>query len=123
MNEVVKSCIFCEIAHKKTSTELLFENENVVVFFDKSPLSQGHALLVTKNHYENLLAIGQADWNSLFTALKYISNKLQVEYTPKGFNFISNIGEAAYQSVMHLHIHLIPKYEKERGFIWPDDQY
>lgn len=123
MNKVIESCIFCEIANKESTTKLLFENEHAVVFFDVSPLSKGHVLIVTKNHYENLLAINQQDWNGLFAAFKDVSNKLQALYEPKGYNFISNIGEEAFQSIKHLHIHLIPKYKKEEGFVWPDHQY
>jgi histidine triad (HIT) family protein len=124
MNKINKNCIFCKIIINRdtNNTEFLFENENTVVLFDIKPLSKGHVLIITKNHYENLLEINYNDWNSIFFAFKYISNKLNEDYSPKGFNFISNIGEEAYQSIKHLHIHLVPKYEKNLGFIWPDHQ-
>ena len=58
--------------------------------------------------------------------MKNIINKLQVTFQPSGFNIISNMNEIAFQSVFHLHIHVIPKYEKDKGFIWsvePDLNY
>ena len=50
--------------------------------------------------------------------MKSVINKLKLAFQPQGFNVISNMGEIAYQSVFHLHIHIIPKYTKDKGFIW-----
>jgi histidine triad (HIT) family protein len=50
--------------------------------------------------------------------MKSIITKLQANFPVRGFNIISNMGEIAYQSIFHLHLHIIPKYEKNQGFIW-----
>jgi len=58
--------------------------------------------------------------------MKNIINKLQVVFQPTGFNVITNMNEIASQSVLHFHIHVIPKYEKDKGFIWtakPEPKY
>jgi histidine triad (HIT) family protein len=50
--------------------------------------------------------------------LKKITSKLQIALNPSGFNIISNMNEIAYQTIFHFHIHIIPKYENDKGFIW-----
>ena len=115
---VEENCLFCLIAKKKVNSKILAEDENSIAFLDVNPISNGHALIITKKHYDNLLDIDSDSWSNLFSVFKEVSEKIKKEYNPKGFNFISNIGEEAYQSINHLHIHLIPKYKKEEGFIW-----
>ena len=113
-----KCCIFCQIVRGERPSKILIENEFAIVISDVNPLSIGHSLIITKKHSKNLLEIDQNTWNNIFPLFKKLTEDLIKSYFPKGFNFISNIGKEAYQSVDHLHIHLIPKYNKEDGFIW-----
>lgn len=103
---------------KKNSAEIVFESEKIISFFDINPLSRGHLLVVTKRHYDNLTYIDQDYWNEILPALKFCFQKLNKNFSPKGFNLVSNIGEEAYQSINHLHMHLVPKYNKNEGFLW-----
>ncbi|WNE41465.1 MAG: Protein hit [Mycoplasmataceae bacterium] len=121
MNTIKEKCIFCLIVEKKINSEILIDNEKSLSFLDSNPLSKGHSLIITKKHYNDLFEIDQNDWNDLFFTIKELVEKIKNQYSPKGFNFVSNIGKEAYQTINHLHIHLIPKYDKESGFIWPSE--
>lgn len=114
----MKRCIFCMISKKEIPANIVFENDKVISFFDINPLSRGHILIVTKDHYDDLTFIDQDSWNFIFPILSQSFSMLKDNFSPKGFNIVSNIGEEAYQTIKHLHIHLIPKYKKNEGFKW-----
>src|SRR5215213_4137716 len=112
-------CLFCQIINKNKEKKenIIVENERAVAILDIHPVSDGHTLLITKEHFANITEINQESWNYLLPLMKEVINKLQVTFQPSGFNIISNMNEIACQSIFHLHIHLIPKYEKNEGFI------
>ena len=125
-------CLFCKIVKEKEKLAaekkicLVGENEGTIAILDINPISDGHTLIISKNHAENITKLRPDDWNSLFlnhkrdgpTFFQAVVNKLQETFNPQGFNFITNMGEEAYQSIFHFHLHIIPKYEKNQGFIW-----
>ena len=100
------SCIFCEHYIMKN---YILENELAFAIYDKYPVSKGHVLVIPKRHYasyfdatpEELTAI-----NELIIQIKEILDELK----PDGYNIGINVGEAAGQTVFHLHIHVIPRY-------------
>ena len=114
------TCLFCQIINKskEKKDDIIAENEGAIAILDIHPVSDGHTLLITKEHFANITEINQESWNYLLPLMKKVINKLQVAFQPSGFNIISNMNEIASQSVFHLHIHVIPKYEKNEGFIW-----
>lgn len=118
-------CLFCQIAQKQKLAHIIAENEHCLAFLDLNPASEGHTLIIAKNHAKNITELEQDDWNNLFIAkhneftfFQMVVNRLQKVLQPKGFNFITNMGEEAYQSIFHFHLHVIPKYQKNQGFIW-----
>ncbi|WNE40397.1 MAG: Protein hit [Mycoplasmataceae bacterium] len=111
-------CLFCKIAQKEISSHVILENDKAIAILDINPVSDGHTLLITKNHFTNISEINEEDWSQLLPLLKKVIDKLQNTLQPSGFNIISNMNEIAYQTVFHLHIHIIPKYEYDKGFIW-----
>ena len=123
-------CLFCQIAQKQKFAHIIAENEHCLAFLDLNPASKGHTLIIAKNHAENIVKLEQSDWNDLFvnkhnnfTFFQMVVNKLQKTLQPKGFNFITNMGEEAYQSILHFHLHIIPKYQKDQGFVWTVRNY
>ncbi|HXN54372.1 MAG TPA: HIT family protein [Mycoplasmatales bacterium] len=112
------NCIFCEISEKIIPIEIVFENKNIISFYDINPISKGHMLIITKKHYNDLTLIDDKSWMDIFPILIKSFEILNEKFKPNGFNFVSNIGEEAFQTIKHLHIHLIPKYEKEEGFVF-----
>ncbi|WNE41143.1 MAG: Protein hit [Mycoplasmataceae bacterium] len=112
------TCLFCKITQKEIASHIVLENEKAMAILDTNPVSNGHILLITKNHFTNISEINEEDWNQLLPLLKKVIEKLQKNLQPSGFNIISNMNEIAYQTIFHLHIHIIPKYENNKGFIW-----
>jgi len=111
-------CLFCKIAENKVKTNVITENEGAIAILDICPASDGHTLIITKKHFANIAEVDEKSWEYLLPLIKIIVNKLQVAFQPSGFNVITNMNEIAFQSIFHLHVHVIPKYEKDRGFIW-----
>ena len=107
------NCIFCKLANGDIPTNSIFEDDDFKVILDADPATKGHALILPKNHFANLL---EADDDVLEKALplaKRIANKMKAALGCVGVNIVQNNGEAAGQTVHHLHIHVIPRYEDD----------
>ena len=98
---------------------ILIESESTIVIFDAFPVSQGHVLIIPKRHCCNFFDLAPAEQADCFTLLNRVKTIIQDKYNPDGFNVGININEAAGQTILHAHIHLIPRYlgdvEKPRG--------
>ena len=109
-----EDCIFCKIANGEIPSRTLYEDERFRVILDLAPVSRGHALILPKEHFDNLYELPD-DWCA--DAMK-LAKKMAGIMTDKlhcaGFNLQQNNGIAAGQSVFHFHIHLIPRYEGEQ---------
>lgn len=101
-----KDCLFCN----PPPEEVLAENELAYVFQDGFPVSEGHLLIVPKRHVSNYFELGQAEINACTRLLNQQQKKSKEEDTSiDGFNVGVNVGQAAGQTIMHCHIHLIPR--------------
>ena len=104
------NCIFCKLANGDIPTNSIYEDEDFNVILDASPATKGHALILPKNHFANLL---EAEDDVLAKALplaKKIANNMKAKLGCDGVNIIQNNGEAAGQTVHHLHVHVIPRF-------------
>ena len=107
------SCIFCKIAAGQIPSATLYEDDDFRVILDIAPAAKGHAILLLKKHAANLF---EADDDILAKALpvvKKVSAALCKTLNCDGINILQNNGEAAGQTVFHLHIHMIPRYEND----------
>ena len=117
-------CLFCKISQKEIKAAIIAENEGAVAILDINPVSDGHTLLITKKsppekpHFANISEVDEESWKYLLPLMKDVITKLETVFQPSGFNIISNMNEIAAQSIFHLHIHIIPKYAENEGFIW-----
>ncbi len=105
-----KTCPFCQFATGTTNTQILFENETGFVIRDGYPITQGHTLIIPKHHVGSFFEITQTQRQDLFTLVDLAKAELQTQYQPQGYNIGINDGDAAGQTIPHLHIHLIPRY-------------
>jgi len=105
-----KTCPFCQFATGTTNTQILFENQTGFVIRDGFPITKGHTLIIPKHHVGSFFDITQAQRQDLFTLVDLAKADLQTQYQPQGYNIGINDGEAAGQTIPHLHIHLIPRY-------------
>ena len=106
-------CPFC------SRSGALFENEHAYVREDKFPVSPGHLLIIPKRHVPDWFSLTEEEQQAMLALLSRAKEYLDVRYHPDGYNIGINCGEAAGQTVFHVHMHLIPRYagdvENPRG--------
>lgn len=110
------SCIFCQIVEGTIPSEKIYEDEHVVAFMDVMPVTEGHVLLIPKNHRENLYEMTEDEASNLFSVAPKLANLLKETFTPAGMNLLQNNGAPAGQAVFHFHMHFIPRYDETDGF-------
>ena len=116
----MEDCAFCKIVRRETPAEIVFESASALAFFPPEPATRGHTLVIPKRHVRDFLDLNHEDVPALGDAVLRVGNGLKHELTPQGMNLISSAGEAASQSVMHLHVHLVPRWGGDAvGEIWP----
>ena len=103
-----KDCPFCNLNPK---VELLCETATAVAFFDGYPVSKGHTLIIPKRHVASYFDLTTHEQRALWLMVNNCKRVLDDRFHPDGFNVGINVGEAAGQSVFHVHIHLIPRYK------------
>lgn len=101
------NCIFCN------KIKPIFENENAIAFFDEFPVSEGHMLIITKEHKETLFDTTYEEKESMFDLLSKCKEYIDNKYKPTGYNIGFNCGVSAGQSIMHVHMHIIPRYDND----------
>ena len=99
------NCIFCN------PTDIVINGEYAYSRLDGFPVSEGHCLIIPKRHVNSIDELSNAELKDLYTVLHQTKILLIETYLPDGFNIGINEGEAAGQTVEHLHIHIIPRYE------------
>ena len=107
------NCVFCEIVRGNEKAEILFENEDTVSFLDIRPFNFGHALVVSKRHFENFLEVPPAELKSLINTTQLVTTAIKESLNPDGFNILANNGAAAGQTIFHFHFHIIPRYKND----------
>ncbi len=107
--------IFCKIVSGEIPCYKLYEDDDVLAFLDISQVTKGHALVISKKHFDTFLATPKEIMHKVMDVAQRIG---QVEISmlgAKGVNILTNCYEAAGQSVRHFHVHVIPRYGKEEG--------
>ncbi|TVP94710.1 MAG: HIT family protein [Acholeplasmatales bacterium] len=99
-------CIFCSQAHQK-----IYENKYVYAVYDTFPVSPGHVLIIPKAHRETYFEASFKEMVAINEAIQVLKDRLDSQFKPDGYNIGINNGKAAGQTVFHLHVHLIPRYE------------
>ncbi|MBR1628898.1 MAG: HIT family protein [Lachnospiraceae bacterium] len=112
-----EDCIFCKLANGEIPTNSIYEDEDFNVILDASPATRGHALILPKEHFDNLYEIDEAVVGKIMPLAKKIGTKMKEALGCVGLNVLQNNGEAAGQTVFHFHTHLIPRYEGEKAIL------
>lgn len=105
-------CIFCKIVSGEIPSKKVYEDENVIAILDISQATKGHTLVIPKKHSANLLEIDSEEYINVMKAVNLVTKKLSNTLKPAGINILNNCGEVAGQTVMHFHVHVIPRYEE-----------
>jgi histidine triad (HIT) family protein len=110
MNE---DCVFCKIINDEIAADKIYEDANVLAFMDIRPVSRGHALVIPKRHASDIVESDNTTIADAIIQAKRIAVAIQRAMGADGFTITTNRGEAAGQTVFHLHFHIIPRYKKD----------
>ena len=109
--------VFCKIIDGEIPCHKLYEDDDVLAFLDISQTTKGHILVISKEHYPNFLATPQDVMHKVMDVAQRIG-QVQVRLMgAKGVNILTNCYEAAGQTVMHFHVHVIPRYDENDGLV------
>ena len=103
-------CPFCSIASGKAPASIVYEDAAVLVFMDLSPVNVGHTLVVPREHWENIYEIPENVLTDLFSVAKRVSTAVKKTVGAEGISVLQLNGRAAGQTVMHFHVHVIPRF-------------
>ncbi len=105
------NCIFCKIAAGEIPSKTIYEDDKFRVIMDLGAASEGHALILPKDHYANLMELDEETASSVLPLAGKISRAMMKSLDCDGLNLVQNNGEEAGQTVMHFHLHMIPRYK------------
>ena len=106
-------CIFCKIANGEIPSATVYEDCICRVILDVNPANKGHALIIPKEHFDNIYSMDAETAAKIFTIATEVAKAQKAELNPDGLNILQNNGEAAGQTVFHFHMHLVPRYIKD----------
>ena len=104
-------CIFCEIIAGNIPGKKVYEDDEVLAILDISQTTKGHTLVMPKKHYENFLQMPKDEFSNLMEKVQIVADKVVKNLKANGCNVLINTNEVAGQSVMHTHVHIIPRYD------------
>ena len=105
------TCPFCHPEDNFPKEKVLFSTYNWIAVYDGYPVTDGHVLLIPKGHYETYFDLPDSLKESMHYAVERVKAILDAKHKPNGYNIGCNCGEAAGQSIMHFHLHIIPRYK------------
>ena len=106
-------CLFCKIVAGELPATVVAEDERTLAFMDINPATRGHALVIPREHAADLLEIGQEDLAAVAAAAKRLAARAKEALGADGVNLINSCGAAAWQTVFHFHVHVIPRYHDD----------
>ena len=116
----MSQCVFCRIVAKEIPATVVHEDEHTLCFMDIGQVNPGHVLVALKKHAENIFALEDAQAAAVFRAAAKVARAIRAAFEPQGLSVYQANGAAAGQTVFHLHIHLVPRYEGDgMALTWP----
>lgn len=102
------TCPFCD------PDKIVVENDLAFAIYDRYPVSHGHILVIPRRHFSDIFEATPDELRALSELTRRVREFVEEEYAPEGYNIGINMGRAAGQSIMHVHIHFIPRYSGDR---------
>jgi histidine triad (HIT) family protein len=103
-------CLFCKIVAGEIPSSRVDEDERTVAFMDINPATRGHLLVVPREHATDLLEVPEADLDACARAAQRLARRIKERLGADGVNLLNSCGQAAWQTVFHFHVHVIPRY-------------
>jgi histidine triad (HIT) family protein len=106
----VSGCVFCRIASGEAPADRLVEDERTLAFLDIHPAGEGHALVIPKAHAQDIWDVEPDEWDALWRTSRRVAAAIGSAFAPDGLYVRQANGRLGGQEIMHLHVHLIPRY-------------
>lgn len=113
MPTISDDCIFCKIVAGELPARVVREDERTIAFMDIAPATYGHTLVIPRNHSRDLLEIEPDDLQAVAHAGQLVAQRVKERLGADGVNLINSCGAAAWQTVFHFHMHVIPRYSDD----------
>jgi histidine triad (HIT) family protein len=116
----MSDCIFCRIVAKEIPATVVHEDEHTLAFMDIGHVNPGHVLVAVKKHADNIFALDDAQAAAVFRSAAKVARAIRAAFEPQGLSVYQANGKSAGQTVLHLHLHLVPRYEGDgMALVWP----
>ncbi len=116
----MRNCVFCRIVAKEIPAAVVYEDEHTLAFMDAGQVNPGHVLVAAKGHAENIYELTDSQSAALLRAAARVARAIRDAYQPQGLSVYQANGKAAWQSVFHYHMHLVPRHENDgMTLTWP----
>ena len=106
-------CIFCAIAAGDAPATIVDEDEHTIAFMDIHPWTRGHLLVIPREHHKNIYEIPDETLSQVMIAAKRMAKRVKDKFDADGVNLLNSAERAAWQTVFHFHVHVIPRYEDD----------
>jgi histidine triad (HIT) family protein len=110
---VSEDCIFCQIVAGGLPAQIIAQDERTIAFMDINPATRGHALVIPRQHATDLTDIPAEDLQAVILAAQALARRMFDRLNPDGVNLINSCRQAAWQTVFHFHMHVIPRYRDD----------
>jgi histidine triad (HIT) family protein len=104
-------CIFCKIVAGELPATIVDEDERTIAFMDIAPATRGHALVIPRSHAPDILSVDSEDLSAVAGAAQRLTARAKERLRADGVNLLNSCGAAAWQTVFHFHVHVIPRYD------------
>jgi histidine triad (HIT) family protein len=110
---MASDCLFCGIVAGEVPAQIVDSDDHTVAFMDINPATRGHALVVPRTHSTDLMEIADEDLERTMLAARRLARMIDAALGPDGFNILNSCRPAAWQTVFHYHLHVIPRYDDD----------
>jgi histidine triad (HIT) family protein len=110
---MAEDCLFCGIVAGDVPAQIVDSDDHTVAFMDINPATRGHALVVPRQHWADLFEIPDDELQRTMLAARRLAVRMRGALDPDGFNVLNSCGAAAWQTIFHFHLHVIPRYEDD----------
>ena len=116
----MSNCVFCKVIAKEIPASVVHEDERTLAFMDLGQVNPGHVLVAAKAHAENLYELSDADAAAVFRTAARVARAIRAAFAPQGLSVYQANGKPAGQTVLHFHLHLVPRHEGDgMALTWP----
>jgi histidine triad (HIT) family protein len=116
----IHGCVFCRIVCGEEGARIVGETDRALAFLPTGQVGRGHSVVIPKRHTRDLLTADWTDLSDVMWLVKDVAERIKRNLNPDGMNLIQNTGEAARQTVFHIHFHIMPRWKGDYdGRLWP----